>query len=55
MYTSFNKYENEDEGITLYYKPSIPDPPNTSQVINSDEETETTEKLLEDYHESKIS
>ena len=32
--------------MTLDYEPSTPDPPNTNQVIDSDNKTETTEKLL---------
>ena len=40
--------------MTLEYKPSNPDPPNNGQVIVSDNETETTDKLLEDYYESNI-
>ena len=40
--------------MALDSKPSNPDPPNPSQVIDSDDKTETTEKLLEDYYESKI-
>ena len=40
--------------MNLDSKPSAPDPPNTSQVIESNDETETAEKLLEDYYKAKI-
>ena len=54
MDTIYNKDEEEVEGINLDSKTSTPDPPNPGQVIDSDDETETTEKLLEDYYKSKI-
>ena len=50
MDTSYNKEENEYEGMTLESKSSTPEPHNTDQVIDSDDEMETTEKLLEDYY-----
>ena len=34
--------------MTLESEPSTPDPHNTNQVIGSDDEIETTGKLLED-------
>ena len=40
--------------MTLESEPSNSDPHNHDQVIDSDDETETTEKLLKDYCESKI-
>ena len=40
--------------MTLNSKPSTPDSPNTDQVIDSADLTETAWKLLEDYYESKI-
>ena len=54
MNTSYDKKEDEDEGMTLEYEPSTPDPTNTDQVIDNYDETETTEKLQEDYYEAKI-
>ena len=54
MDTSYNKKEDEYEGTTLEYEPSTLEPPNNDQVIDSDEETDTIEKLLEDYYEAKI-
>ena len=33
--------------MALDSKPSKPDPPNTVQVINTNDETKTTEKILE--------
>ena len=54
MDTSYNKKEDEYEGTTLEYEPSKLEPPNNDQVIDSDEETDTIEKLLEDYYEAKI-
>ena len=54
MDTRYNKEEEEDEGITLDSETSTPDPPNPDQVIDSDDETKTTEKLLEDYYKAKI-
>ena len=40
--------------MTLNSEPSTSDPPNTDQVIDSDDETETIEKLLDNYYEAKI-
>ena len=40
--------------MTLDSKPSNPYPPNPGQVIDSYDETETIETLLEDYYEAKI-
>ena len=40
--------------MNLYSKPSNPDPPDTSQVTDSDEEMDSTEKLLEEYYKAKI-
>ena len=50
MDTSYNKDNDKDEGMTLDSELSTPDPPNTGQIIDSDDETETTEKPLEDYY-----
>ena len=52
MDTSYNNYE--DEGITPYSEPSTLEPPNTGQVINSNDGTYKTEKLLEDYYQGMI-
>ena len=46
MATNHNKYKDEDEGMNLDYKPSTLYPHNTGQVIDIDDEMETTEKLL---------
>ena len=54
MDNSSNQDKDDDEGMTLDYKPSTPDPPNTNQVIYSNDEMQTTETLLEDYCEAKI-
>ena len=35
-------------------KPSNPDPPNIGQVISSDDNMETTGKLMEDYYKANI-
>ena len=43
MDTSYNKDNEKYEGMTLDPKPSTPYPPNHGQVIDSDDETETTE------------
>ena len=43
MDISYNKDEDEDERMTLDSKPSTPDPHNTGQVIDSDDETDTIE------------
>ena len=40
--------------MTLDYKPSTPHPPNYGELIDSDDETETTGKLLEEYYKSRI-
>ena len=40
--------------MILGYEASTPDPPNPGQVIDSDNEMETAEKLLEDYYKSNI-
>ena len=48
------KKEYKDEGMTLDYKTLTPDLPNPDQVIDSDDEMDTTEKLLEDYYKAKI-
>ena len=48
MNTSYDKEEDEYEGIILDSKPSTPYPPNYDQVIDSYNETETSEKNLED-------
>ena len=48
METSYKKYEDKDEEISLDYELSTLDPPNTDQVIDYDDETDTPEKLLED-------
>ena len=42
MDTRYNKEEEEDERMTLDSKTSNPDPPNIGQVIDSDDETDTT-------------
>ena len=54
MDTIYNKDEEEVEGINLDSTTSTPGPPNPGQVIDCVVETETTEKLLEDYYKSKI-
>ena len=54
MDTSSNQYEYKEEGMNLDYESSTPDPHNTGQVIDSDNETQTTEKLLEEYYKSNI-
>ena len=48
MYTSYNQDEDEYEGMTLDSEPSTPDPLNNGQTIDRYDETEKTEKLLED-------
>ena len=48
MDTSLNQDEEKDEKMTLDSEPSTPDPPNTGQVIDSNNEMEATENLLED-------
>ena len=48
MDTSYNKDEDEYEWMKLDYKSSTPVPYNTGQIIDSDDETETTEKILEE-------
>ena len=48
MDTIYNK-EEEDERMTLDYKPSNKDPPNNGQLIDSDDKKGTSEKLLEEY------
>ena len=40
--------------MDLDSEPSTADPPNPDQEIDSDDEMETTEKLLEEYYEAKI-
>ena len=40
--------------MTLESKPSTTDPPNTAQVSDRNNETEKTEKNMEDYYEAKI-
>ena len=54
MDTSYNNREDKDEWITLDSEKSTADPNNTYQVIDRDDETDTTEKPLEDYQEAKI-
>ena len=54
MDTIYNKDEEEVEGINIDSKTSTPYPPNPGQVIDSDDETETAEKLPEDYYKAKI-
>ena len=51
---SYKKDENKYEGMTLDSKLPIPDPPDTSQVIDINDETETTDNPLEDYYKDKI-
>ena len=46
MDTSYKKDEGEDEGITPDSELSTPYSPNTSQVIDRDDETETTENFF---------
>ena len=48
MDTIYNKEEDEYEGMTLDSETSTLDTPNPGQIIDSDDETETKEKLLED-------
>ena len=43
MNTRYIKEEEKDEGMTLDYKPSSPDTHNNYQVIDSDDEADTTE------------
>ena len=50
MATSYKQKKDKYEGMTLNSKPLTPYPPDT----DSYDETETTEKLLEDYYEAKI-
>ena len=47
MVTSYNQNKDEDEETTLDSELSTTNPPNTGQVIESDDETERAEKLLE--------
>ena len=54
MDISSNQYEGKYEGMTLDYGPSTPDSPNTGQLSDINIETETKEKLLEEYYEAKI-
>ena len=54
MDNRYNKEEDKYEGITLDCEKSTPDQPNTDQVIDSDDETETMETLLEDYYKANI-
>ena len=49
MDTSYNKEEDKDGGMTLDYEPSTPYPHNHSHSIESDDETETVDKLLKYY------
>ena len=42
MYTRYNKEEDEEERIYPFYESSTPDPNKPGQVIESDDETETT-------------
>ena len=43
MDTSYNKDKNKYEGMTLDYKRSTQDPPNTGQIFVRDDKKETTE------------
>ena len=52
--TGYNKEENEDCITSLDSKPPTPDLPNNGQLIDSDDEMDTTKTLLEEYYESKI-
>ena len=54
MDTSYIKDEDKDEGINLESERSTTDPHNTGQEIESDDETEATQKILEDYYKSRI-
>ena len=54
MNTSYDKEEDKYEGINLDYKPSTTYPPNLGPTNYSDDETETIEKLLEDYYKCNI-
>ena len=54
MNTSYNKEEDKYEGMTLDSKPLTPDPPNPGQVIYSDGEPGTIEKILQDYYKANI-
>ena len=54
MDTSSNKEEDKYEGMNLDYKPSTTDQPHPGQFINSDDETDTSEKVLDDYYKAKI-
>ena len=54
MDTIYNKEEDQYEGTTLDSETLTPDPPNPDQVIDSDDEMEKIEKLLEEYYKAKI-
>ena len=41
MDNSYNKEEDEDEGTTLDSEPPTPEPHNTGQLSDSDNETDT--------------
>ena len=45
MDTIYNKEEDEYEGITLDYETSTLDTSNPGQIIDSEDETETTENF----------
>ena len=48
MGTSYNKDKYKDDGTTPYSETSTPYPPNTVQVIDSNDEMKEIEKPLED-------
>ena len=54
MYTSSKQDKEKYVGMTLDSKLSTLYPPNTGEVIDSNDETEITENCLEDYCESMI-
>ena len=53
MDTIYKQEEDKDEGITLDSEPLTPDQPNPGQEIDSYDEMETTETLMEDYKKIK--
>ena len=54
MDTSYNKEEDKYKGMTLDSKPSTPDPHNTDQSIDSDDETETTDNFWENTMKPRL-
>ena len=54
MNTSSDQDEYKDEEMTPDSKPLKPYPPNTDQVIYSNDEMDTTKKLLKNYYNANI-